>query len=149
MTNFGFVSINVTTTLEIFTVRDAQKEIKMKSNRIGAGLKINPNKRSKKGGYIVDGYLKDKDANGKLLRVRKTFSGPNAKDLARAYINEKIIEDSNSASDTTIRKSKLDDEFEFGVLDLVKRIRKELKDDESDPIDLLTKAVDNYLGKNQ
>ena len=145
LTNFGFVSINVTTTLEIFTVRDAQKEIKMKSNRIGAGLKINPNKRSKKGGYIVDGYLKDKDANGKLLRVRKTFSGPNAKDLARAYINEKIIEDSNSAADTTIRKSKLDDEFEFGVLDLVKRIRKELKDDESDPIDLLTKAVDNYL----
>ena len=79
MTNFGFVSINVTTTLEIFTVRDAQKEIKMKSNRIGAGLKINPNKRSKKGGYIVDGYLKDKDANGKLLRVRKTFTGDRVK----------------------------------------------------------------------
>ena len=70
LTIFGFVSINVTTTLEISTVRDAQKEIKMKSNRIGAGLKINPNKRSKKGGYIVDGYLKDKDANGKLLRIR-------------------------------------------------------------------------------
>lgn len=109
------------------------------------GLRIIPNKRSKKGGYIVDGYLKAKDGDGKLLRVRKTFSGPNAKDLARAYINEKIIEDNNSAADIKIRKSKLDDEFEYGVLDLVKRIRKELNDDDSDSLELLKKAVDHYI----
>ena len=109
------------------------------------GLRIIPNKRSKKGGYIVDGYLKDKDANGKLLRVRKTFSGPNAKDLARAFINEKIIEDSNEATLTRIRKSKIDDEFEYGVLDLVKRIRKELNDLDSDSLELLKKAVDHYI----
>jgi hypothetical protein len=76
LTILASASINVTTFLEIFTVRDEQIEIKMKSNKIGSGLRINPNKRSKKGGYIVCRKLKDKDANGKLLRFRKTFSEP-------------------------------------------------------------------------
>ena len=81
---FGFLSVNVTTTLAISTVRYAQKDIKIKSKRIGAGLRINPNKRSKKGGYIVSEYLKDKHTNGKLLSVWKTFIEPNSQDLVKA-----------------------------------------------------------------
>ena len=54
---------------------------------------MKPNKRSKKGGFIVDGYLKDKNSDGKLLRIRKTFSGPNAKERAQAYLNHTMIMD--------------------------------------------------------
>ena len=106
---------------------------------------MKPNKRSKKGGFIVDGYLKDKNSDGKLLRIRKTFSGPNAKERAQAYLNHTMIMDQNQATDQQVRTSKMDDEFEYGVLGLVKKLRKETNNDQSGPLELLTQAVDYFL----
>ena len=56
-----------------------------------------------------------------------------------------MIMDQNQATDQQVRTSKMDDEFEYGVLGLVKKLRKETNNDQSGPLELLTQAVDYFL----
>ena len=117
----------------------------MKSTKYSKGLRIIPNNRSKRGGCIVTGYLNQRDNHGKQLRIRKTFSGVNAELRAQDFINQKILEDMNAASEITLRNSKLDDEFEFGILGLIRKLRFDLQDAETPSIDLLSNAVEYFL----
>ena len=117
----------------------------MKSTKYSKGLRIIPNNRSKRGGCIVTGYLNQRDNHGKQLRIRKTFSGVNAELRAQDFINQKILEDMNAVSEITLRNSKLDDEFEFGILGLIRKLRSDLQDAETPSIDLLSNAVEYFL----
>ena len=119
----------------------------MKSKKYNKGLSILPNNRSAKGGFIVDGYLRQKDESGKLKRVRKTFSGPNARELALAYRDQQETQDLKEFRDNkdNYRVTKLSPELEFQVLDLIRELREETQDNETSGQALLKTAVDFYI----
>tara|TARA_B100001057_G_C22820898_1_gene939352 strand:+ start:52 stop:306 length:255 start_codon:yes stop_codon:yes gene_type:complete len=65
----------------------------MKSKKCNKGLTILTNNRSDKGGNIVDCHLKQRDESGNIKRVRRTFSGGNARGLALAFRDEQETQD--------------------------------------------------------
>lgn len=119
----------------------------MKSKKYNKGLSILPNKRSAKGGFIVDGYLKQRDESGNIKRVRKTFSGANARELALAFRDEQETQDLQDfrKNKNKYRVTKLSPELEFQVLDLIRDLRTETNDQDSSGEELLKAAVDFYI----
>ena len=119
----------------------------MKTEKISKGLKIVENDRYETGGYIVTGYLTQKDAKGKQKRVRKAFKGANALELAKAYKLQQETDDLRESFDNqrNYRETKLDSETEHIVVDLIRKLRETDNDTDSQGHTLLSKAVEFYI----
>jgi len=111
-------------------------------------LKIIENKRSAKGGVIVVGYLEEKDDDGKLIRIRKTFSGPHHLERAQAFKDEQLkTQERLSEEDMKARVSKFSPSEEAVILSLVDDLREDADAEDSHltPDKLLKQAVTYYL----
>lgn len=119
----------------------------MKKTKYSKGLKIVKNDRYKTGGFIVSGYLTQRDENGNQKRVRKAFKGTNAYELAVKYktdLENQDIQDSlRNKSD--LRETKIDEQTEFTVVELIRALRDDLNDQDTEGHVLLKKAVDFFL----
>ena len=95
----------------------------------------------------MSGYSRHKDAKGNPKRIRKAFKGPNARELALKYKleleNQELRDDLTNPED--IRRTKLNHDAEILILDMIREIREDLKDDETEGHLLLKKAVDFFL----
>ena len=109
------------------------------------GLKIRKYTEGKKKGYLVDGYLDQKDQNGNPKRIRKKFWGVDAEDAAIGYRSHMEGEDKKEHSRESYRSTRLDEETEYAVLSLIKDLRKELGDEKTPDDELLKRAVSFFI----
>ena len=87
-------------------------------------LKIKKYKEGKKKGYIVSGYIEQRDENGNRKRIRRKFWGANAHDQAIGFRSHEEAKDKIDHARENYRATKLDEATEFIVLSLLKDLRK-------------------------
>ena len=108
-------------------------------------LLIRKYREGSKSGFIVTGELSKNLSGGQRKRIRKKFSGIDAKIKARAFRDSVQISDEQNRSPTMIRETLRTAHEEREVDRLVHLIRRKLNDMETDPGQLLRTAVDHFL----
>jgi integrase len=109
------------------------------------GLKVSKYREGLIVGWMVDGYLREKDSSGKPKRIRKRFKGPNAKILATNFKDEKEALDLQRITGVEVRQTKITDEEEHVINDLINQLREDGGDEDTPGHVLLGRAVRHFL----
>jgi integrase len=117
----------------------------MKKASYLTGLKVVKYREGSIAGWMVDGYLRGKNSSGKPKRVRKRFHGPNAKIMAVNYKDEREALDLQRITGVEVRQTKITDEEEHVINDLINQLREDSEDEDTPGHVLLGRAVRHFL----
>ena len=117
----------------------------MKNASYLKGLKVSKYREGSIVGWLVDGYLREKDSGGKPKRIRKRFKGPNARILATNFKDEKEALDLQRITGVEVRQTKITDEEEHVINDLINQLREDGGDEDTPGHVLLGRAVRHFL----
>ena len=99
----------------------------------------------KKKGFIVDGYSREKNANGNRKRIRKKFSGKDAFERAQAHRHLLEVREKQNKANYEFRESRISDEDEHIILGLVDEIREQLEDHETPLKELIRRGLRFFI----
>ena len=99
----------------------------------------------KKKGFIVDGYSREKNANGNRKRKRKKFSGKDAFERAQAHRHILEVREKQNKANYEFRESRISDEDEHIILGLVDEIREQLEDHETPLKELIRRGLRFFI----
>ena len=117
----------------------------MKNASYLKGLKVSKYREGSIVGWMVDGYLRKKIPLRQTKRIRKRFRGPNAKIMATNYKDEKEALDLQGFLVLRVRQTKITDEEEHVINDLIYQLREDLQDQETLGMFLLARLSGTFL----